>query len=549
MATLDPIGPVEPADPVGSMALERFGVPYLYPYQRLVIANVLDALSGRERLDQLVILPTGAGKSLCFQLPAAFCPGLTLVVFPLLGLMADQARRLGPSGLGVATLRGGLEPEERSAALRSLRSGAAKIAIANPESLRSPDVRRLLAEEEVSHFVIDEAHCAAEWGDSFRPAYLALGEALDEAAPRVATAFTATASPPVLERVAQIIFRDRPFGLVAGAPDRPNIRYEVRPALSMLRGLREAAASSRRPTIVFAPSRAGVELLAEDLSATVPGLDCRFYHAGLDKAERAALEAWFLSSGDGILCATCAYGMGMDKPDVRTVLHYGPPASVEAYLQESGRAGRDGQPSDAILIAAPEPAASSVDTGTAGRAARATGALAEARAAAMERYAMGGYGCRRAYLMRALGYPGADELACSGCDACRGEEEKRRPGAGEILAAVRAHPRRMDARELAAFLSGLPRSAAGPYRAALSAWRDDEVEEAVRASVRAGLIEERRLAPWKGRLSPAQSGRTSSESVSASGVASTAGGPLSFVARMRGPADCLLASLRQGSAT
>jgi len=485
---------METKDPIGELALERFGVRYLYPYQRLVVANVLDAIGAGERLDQLVILPTGAGKSLCFQLPAALCPGLTVVVFPLLGLMADQARRLSATGIGLALLKGGQSAEERTGALAALRSGAAKLAIANPEILEAPDVRRLLSEVEVSHLVIDEAHCVAEWGDSFRPAYLGLGRSIASAKPLVVTAFTATASPPVLARVAELLFEERDYGLVTGMPDRPNIRYEVRPCLSMRRALRQAVREARRPAIVFAPSRSGVEILAEDLRSSIPGLDCRFYHAGLEKAERAELETWFMASKEGLLLATCAYGMGMDKPDVRTVIHYGPPASVEAYLQESGRAGRDGQASAALLLAWPPSSAEA-------RFSRATpGALAEARAALMEAYAGGGYGCRRAFLLRALGYAEADTVACSGCDACDGREEGQAPGEREILAAARAHPRRMTALELGAYLRGAPGAPIGPWSGALGPWLADEAEEAVKTAVARGLLRSIKSRPWKGRL-------------------------------------------------
>jgi ATP-dependent DNA helicase RecQ len=232
---------METDDPIGAYAAERFGVSYLYPYQRLVIANALDSAGAAAGDDgparQVVILPTGSGKSLCFQLPAALLPGPTVVVYPLLGLMADQARRLEGTGLAAVTLRGGLSGDERRDALEKIRSGVARVVITNPETLRAPGVTEAIAEAKPSHFVIDEAHCVAEWGDSFRPAYLSLGEAIEAVAPRAVTAFTATASPPVLERVAELLFRNEPYRLVAGAPDRPNIRYSVRPAFGVSRHL------------------------------------------------------------------------------------------------------------------------------------------------------------------------------------------------------------------------------------------------------------------------------------------------------------------------
>ncbi|HPE88091.1 MAG TPA: RecQ family ATP-dependent DNA helicase [Spirochaetales bacterium] len=503
---------METDDPIGAYAAERFGVAYLYPYQRLVIANVLDSVQTAAADDgparQIVILPTGAGKSLCFQLPAALCPGPTLVVYPLLGLMADQARRLEGTGAGAVTLRGGMPGDDRRKALESIRSGAARVVITNPETLRAPGVASALAEAGPSHFVIDEAHCVAEWGDSFRPAYLSLGEAIRAIRPRVVTAFTATASPPILARVAEVLFGDEPYGLVSGAPDRPNIRYSVRPALSMRRELRAAAATMPKPMIVFARSRPGVQLLAEDLLGARPGLDCRFYHAGLDKAERAAVEAWFMGSDDGVLCSTCAYGMGMDKANVRSVVHYGPPASVEAYLQESGRAGRDGEPSEALLIRKAEPGERSIGDGRLDRDRPTAGSNgpqlgpSEARAETMRLYASGNYGCRRSFLLAALGYPGAAETACSSCDRCDGTAAESAPGAAELAAIAARHPRRFDAAGLAAFAIGAGDAATAPLRGTLSGWMPDEAGEAVAAALGAGLLRRRGRRPWKGSISP-----------------------------------------------
>lgn len=525
-------------DPVVSLANASFGIPYVYPYQRLVVANILDAVEATEDAGtdtgiaaQVVILPTGAGKSLCFQLPAALCPGPTLVVYPLLGLQADQERRLAATSLKAVVLKGGMSREERNTVYEAIKSGSARIIIANPEIIAVPEVTRFLASASVCHFVIDEAHCVAEWGDSFRPAYLGLGELIKAIGPRVVTAFTATASPPILRRLAEVLFGGQPYKLVAGAPDRPNISYEIQPALSMRRALRQAVVSMPRPMIIFAASRPGVELLAEDLRTVHPGIDTRFYHAGLEADERSTIEKWFLASSDGVLCATCAYGMGMDKPDIRSVIHYEAPASVEAYLQEAGRAGRDGKPSRAVLLrkamrsdylpgttARPQndappgqgtPPGQGAPPGNAGQAASGgtsaqTGpaALAKSRAETMQSYASGQQGCRRSFLLKALGSPDAQETACSGCDVCDGRASTMGPGSRELVAALRRHPRRCTTRELAAFLAGKAGSPIAPCRGSLAGWSIDETEEAIESAVAAGLIGLRERWPWKARLVP-----------------------------------------------
>ena len=496
-------------DPVARLAAERFGIRYLFPYQRLAIANALDAIeappdeaeAGAEDespAGQLVLLPTGFGKSLCFQVPAVAAGGLSVVVYPLLGLMADQARSLAGRGIAHAILKGGMERAERDEALKPLKPGESRILITNPEALAAPATLKAVAALKPGHLVIDEAHCVAEWGDSFRPSYRELGGAALALRPKFISAFTATASPPVARRIAELLFGDRPWRLVEGPADRPAIRYAVRPALSMRRELRRAIEGLARPLIVFVRSRAGAELVAEGLRLGFPSVESRFYHAGLAKAERKACEDWFFGSDDGILAATCAYGMGIDKPNVRSVVHYGPPASAEAYIQEAGRGGRDGEPSSALLI---YPAA---DAALAGLASRGAG-----RSALMARYAVADPGCRRRYLLGALGSREAETAPCGNCDRCDGTEAAGPEGLDAMRSLAGRHRRRLYPRDAAAMLSE-----ASPLRAgsgALSAWLRDEIAEGIEASIAMGELARIRRGPWKGRLVPAKGRRSLSD--------------------------------------
>lgn len=383
-----------PTDPVESAAEDSFGIPYLFPWQRLVIANILDAVNAEieakrekagiaetddERLydedgalrgRQIVLLPTGAGKSLCFQVPTLLLPGPTLVIYPILALMADQERRMTECNLDPAIFRGGQSREEREAQLARLegRDGKppARLIIANPEVLaagkESPDgqtpARRQslldrIAARGVSHIAIDEAHCVSEWGDTFRPTYLELGAIIKRLSPPAVTAFTATASPPVLDRIASALFNGSAH-LVRGESDRPNILYSVNQCVAKEPALIREVARRKRPMIVFCATRGGVERMAVLLGEFFGRDDVRYYHAGLERSEKTTTEQWFFAHEAGILVATCAYGMGVDKKNIRTVIHRDAPPTVEAYVQEAGRGGRDGEISEAVLLWSPE---------------------------------------------------------------------------------------------------------------------------------------------------------------------------------------------------
>ena len=307
-------------DFVTRTAYESFGIKYLYPWQRLVVSNIMEAYEywknpsayvdegddtdsfckGR----QIVLLPTGAGKSLCFQIPALLLDGPSLIIYPLLALMSDQQRRMEEGSLRSVTFRGGQSEEERAENFRKIREGA-QIILANPEVLQSDSLLEQLREVGIKHIAIDEAHCVSEWGDSFRPAYLGLGKVIKTINPPVITAFTATASPQVLSRVAEILF-DGQAHVVRSESDRKNIIYYVRYAAAKKKEALLLARTEQRPMIIFCGTRNKAEDMARELNVCFGDGTARFYHAGLEKSEKDETEKWFYDSTDGILCATCA---------------------------------------------------------------------------------------------------------------------------------------------------------------------------------------------------------------------------------------------------
>jgi ATP-dependent DNA helicase RecQ len=397
------------SDEALTAARNAFGISYLYPWQRLVIANILDAVCWPESIKaedavyrgrQIVLLPTGAGKSLCFLVPALLLTGPTLVIYPLLALMADQQRRMDEGGLTSVTFRGGQSPEEREENFRKIKAGT-KIILANPEVLQNKQLIERLSHCGIQHAAIDEAHCVSEWGDSFRPAYLTLGKILENLKVPVITAFTATASPAVLERLAEVLFNGETH-IVRSESDRPNIHYFVKHVCAKKQEAVLLARTQKRPMIIFCGTRAHAEDMSRELNTCYGKETARFYHAGLEKNEKAEIEKWFFNKTDAILCATCAYGMGVDKKDIHTVIHLDTPETAESYIQEAGRGGRDGSVAKAILLWSP------LDS------IKFSAFPKDSRAYKMKEFAETG-NCRRQVLLEALG---AEQTVCSGCDLC-----------------------------------------------------------------------------------------------------------------------------------
>lgn len=477
-------------NPIDKVAKSAFNIDYLFPFQRLVVSNII------EGKDQIVILPTGAGKSLCFSVPAAFLEGPTLIIFPLLALMADQARRLKDTGLGVEILRGGQSQREREAIFKACTAGKIRYLISNPETLIQDSVMPRLPDLKISHMVIDEAHTVAEWGESFRPTYLKLLEIKEQARIPQLSAFTATASDHIMDRLVKILFDGRPPHVVKAIPDRPNIRYSVKPALSKDHELRLLVPEIAKPAIIFCRSRTSAEMTARLLVRSHPKISAKFYHAGLSKEEKAAIEKWFFDSDDGVLASTCAYGMGVDKPNIRTVIHREMPPSVEAYLQESGRAGRDRKPADAVLLFGPGDQIRSV-SGT-------TPSIEQTRSMAMQGYAESGSTCRREYLLSLLS---AEPEACFGCDVCSGKAERILPGLKEILTLFSRYPRRFSAGDASHILAGCRNRETSDRAfwiisgyASLSGWTPEEIEDAIAALLKSGHLNQIKRGPWIRKL-------------------------------------------------
>jgi ATP-dependent DNA helicase RecQ len=304
---------------------------------------VTRALSGRSTL---AIMPTGAGKSLTYQLPAVMLEGTCVVVSPLIALMHDQLRSATANGIRAATLTSA--DADRGLTMDRFRAGELDLLYIAPERASQPHFRELLEQSRVALFAIDEAHCVSEWGHDFRPDYRLLRPLLDAFPEVPRLALTATADRHTRSDIlAQLGIPDE--GLIVAGFDRPNIRYTIRPRDSAMRQIKAVMDENPGPGIVYAPTRARVEQLAETL-ASATGRRVLPYHAGLDPEVRARNQAAFVASEDMVMVATVAFGMGIDKPDVRFVAHAGIPKSIEAYYQETGRAGRDGDPSVAVMF-------------------------------------------------------------------------------------------------------------------------------------------------------------------------------------------------------
>ncbi len=328
-------------------ALARiFGFPAFRPGQEEIARAVIE---GR---DVLAIMPTGGGKSLCYQLPALCREGLTVVISPLIALMRDQVRALQEAGVAAAALTSGNTGEENAEITAALGEGRLKLLYIAPERLASGSTARMLQRAGCGLIAVDEAHCVSQWGHDFRPDYLRIGELRRRLGVPLA-AFTATADAATRDEIVARLFGEAAPQVFLRGFDRPNIRLAFAVKNSPRRQILAFADRRRGQSgIVYCATRARTETLAAALEAE--GHAARAYHGGLEDWERRKVEAMFQRDDGLIVCATVAFGMGVDKPDVRWVAHADLPKSIEAYYQEIGRAGRDGLPADTLTLYGPD---------------------------------------------------------------------------------------------------------------------------------------------------------------------------------------------------
>ena len=405
------------------LILQRyFGHTAFKPYQREIIRDIL---AGR---DVLAVLATGGGKSLCYQIPALISDGITLVISPLIALMKDQVDDLQARGIGAEALNSSGSYATTRRVLSELKESQIQILYVSPEKAVSSDFLTLITSLPIKLIAVDEAHCISMWGHQFRPEYRSLA-VLKERFPGVPmVALTATATPEVRDDIARQLNLADP-SVYVGSFNRENLRYTVTPkaedAYEQLRACLQGRGTGAG--IVYTATREGAETLSARLRAD--GASALPYHAGMTAAARAETQDRFISGKVPVICATSAFGMGIDKPDVRFVVHYDMPKTLEAYYQESGRAGRDGDGSDCILFYNDDDAKrlrSFIDRDLPSEFQR---EVARSKLQSMVEYCTT-TGCRRE---RLLGYFGECIRApCGGCDACApaGRSGKARPRSG-----------------------------------------------------------------------------------------------------------------------
>ena len=327
----------------------QFGLPGFRLGQETAIRHILNGQ------DTLVVMPTGSGKSLVYQFCALQLPGTTLVVSPLIALMKDQVDSLQRRGIPATFINSTISKDQQAKRIEQLVSGEIKLVYIAPERLANPGFRAALRNATISLLAVDEAHCISQWGHDFRPDYLNLGTVRDEIGRPITVALTATATPVVQQDICDQLHLNDPARVVTGFA-RPNLVFHCRYApdtQTKMAALRKVMGAVKGTGIIYVGTRRDAEELSAILEAEFH-VASYVYHGGLEKSQRTHIQDMFLKAPNAIMIATNAFGMGVDRPDVRFVVHYNMPGSMEAYYQEAGRAGRDGKLAQAMLLYAPQ---------------------------------------------------------------------------------------------------------------------------------------------------------------------------------------------------
>ena len=435
---------------------EVFGYSSFRPGQESVIAATL---GGR---DVMAVMPTGAGKSLCYQIPALVMDGITLVVSPLISLMRDQVNALIHSGVRAAYINSSLTPRQHMLALENARQGVYRIIYVAPERLMTPSFLAFAQNAKIAQVVVDEAHCVSQWGQDFRPGYLQIEPFVASLPVRPpVSAFTATATDAVRRDIVRLLQLRNPYGVTTGF-DRPNLFFEVRRPkdrdMELLRFVREHAGQSG---IVYCGTRKGVEEVTRMLQEN--GVDAVGYHAGMPDEERRRAQEDFVADTAPVIVATNAFGMGIDKSNVSFVVHYNMPKDLESYYQEAGRAGRDGE--DAVCCLLYQPADVHLNNFLIEHSMEASELDEQTQAVVIERarerlkqmtfYAASG-GCLRAKILQYFGET-PESPHCGSCSGCmrRSAERDVTREAGQIVSGVIAMGGRYGKATVARVLAGV----------------------------------------------------------------------------------------------